>query len=126
MAKLTILYDYHDDQLQPFLMSILFLPKELDWSKSTLYVPLQAPFQKLLAEEIDEEEAGISVLLDDLLINPRHPRRFGISLSTIKLRHAALSCQIQQINQLWMRMCDIEDVLQMDTRFMYRWNSAST
>jgi hypothetical protein len=122
MAKLTILYDFHEERLQPFVMSIRFHSNELDWSKSVLYVPLHAPFQKLQLEEITESEPGITVLLEDLLVNPRHPQRFGIHLKAIKHRHAALDSNIKCIGQLWIRMCDIEDVLQMDTRSLYSWN----
>ncbi|MFD0697796.1 hypothetical protein ACFQZT_27365 [Paenibacillus sp. GCM10027628] len=122
MAKLTVLYDFHEERLQPFVMSIRFKPGELDWSKSVLYVPLAAPFQKLQVEEVDETEAAISVLLDDLIINPRHPQCVGISLSTIKQRHAALASNLKCIGQLWIRMNDIEDVMQMDSRTFFTWD----
>ncbi|MBD0379725.1 hypothetical protein [Paenibacillus sedimenti] len=126
MAKLTILYDFHEEGLRPFVMSIRFGPGELDWSKSVLYVPLSAPFQKLQAEEIDETEAGISVLLEDLTVNPQRPHCFGISLNTIKHRHTALASNIKCIGQLWVRMNDIEDIMQMDMRAFFSWNFTNT
>lgn len=57
MAKLTIFYDFHEERIQPFLMSLRFRPIELDFSKTSLYVPIRAPFQQLRMEEIPDLEA---------------------------------------------------------------------
>ncbi|KQX52003.1 MULTISPECIES: hypothetical protein [unclassified Paenibacillus] len=123
MAKLTVFYDFHEERIQPFLMALRFRPNELDWNKTSMYVPLGAPFQQLKMEEIPDLEAGITVLLDDLVINPGHPQCIGVSLSRIKLRHITLLNDLQYIQQLWIRMSDIEEVLQMDTRSLYPWSS---
>ncbi|KRF35851.1 hypothetical protein [Paenibacillus sp. Soil787] len=124
MAKLTVFYDFHEERIQPFLMALRFRPQELDWSKTSMYIPLTAPFQQLKMEEIPDLEAGITVLLDDLVVNPLHPQCIGISLSRIKQRHMALPPDtLQSIQQLWIRMSDIEEVLQMDTRSLYPWSS---
>jgi hypothetical protein len=124
MAKLTVFYDFHEERILPFLMALRFRPQELDWSKTSMYVPLTAPFQQLKMEEIPDLEAGITVLLDDLVVNPRHPQCIGISLSRIQQRHIALPTDtLQSIQQLWIRMSDIEEVLQMDTRSLYPWSS---
>jgi hypothetical protein len=124
MANLTVFYDFHEERIQPFLMALRFRAQELDWSKTSMYVPLTAPFQQLKMEEIPDLEAGITVLLDDLVVNPRHPQCIGISLSRIQQRHMALPPDIlQSIQQLWIRMSDIEEILQMDTRALYPWSS---
>lgn len=124
MAKLTVFYDFHEECIQPFLMSLRFRPHELDWSKASMYVPLTAPFQQLKMEEIPDLEAGITVLLDDLVINQRHPQCIGISLSRIQQRHMSLPPDsLQSIQQLWIRTSDIEEVLQMDIRSLYSWSS---
>ncbi|NOU87810.1 hypothetical protein GC102_18835 [Paenibacillus sp. LMG 31460] len=124
MAKLTVFYDFHEERIQPFLMALRFRPNELDWNKTSMYVPLGAPFQQLKMEEIPDLEAGITVLLDDLVINPGHPQCIGVSISRIQQRHMALPPDaLQSIQQLWIRMSDIEEVLQMDTRSLYPWSS---
>ncbi|MDQ0890851.1 hypothetical protein QFZ81_005939 [Paenibacillus sp. V4I9] len=124
MAKLTVFYDFHEERIQPFLMSLHFRPHELDWNKTSMYVPLDAPFQKLKMEEIPDLEAGITVLLDDLVVNLGHPQCIGISISRIQQRHLALPTDIlQSIQQLWIRMSDIEEVLHMNIRSLYPWSS---
>lgn len=123
MAKLTVFYDFHEERTQPFLMALRFQPHELDWNKTSMYVPLSAPFQQLNMEEIPDLEAGITVLLDDLVVNPDRPHCIGISLSRIKQRHIAHLNDLLHIQQLWIRMSDIEEVLQMDTRSLYPWSS---
>lgn len=123
MAKLTVFYDFHEERIQPFLMALRFRPNELDFGKASLYVPIRAPFQQLRMEEIPDLEAGITVLLEDLIVNPAHPECIGISLSRIKQRHIKLIQDLPNIQQLWIRMCDIEEVLQMDIRTFYVWSS---
>jgi hypothetical protein len=105
-------------------MALRFRPNELDFSKSTLYIPINAPFQQLQSEEILELEAGITVLLEDLIVNPARPGSFGISLSRIKQRHSHLLGDLPSIQQLWIRMTDIEEVLQMEIRSFYSWTSS--
>lgn len=104
-------------------MALRFQPNELDFSKSTLYIPISAPFQQLHMEEIPELEAGITVLIEDLIVNPARPASFGISLSRIKQRHTILLDEHPSIQQLWIRMTDIEEVLQMEIRSLYSWSS---
>ena len=76
MAKLTVFYDFHEERIQPFLMALRFRPQELDWNKTSMYIPLTAPFQQLKMEEIPDLEAGITVLLDDLIVNPATPAMY--------------------------------------------------
>ncbi|OCT11005.1 hypothetical protein A8709_04695 [Paenibacillus pectinilyticus] len=121
--KLAVFYDFHEEGIHPFLMALRFRPHELDFSKSTLYIPIHAPFQQLQSTEILDTEAGITVLLEDLIINPAHPASIGISLSHIKQRHIQLRHDLPTIQQLWIRMTDIEEVLQMDIRSFYSWVS---
>ncbi|CAN7301441.1 hypothetical protein [Paenibacillus sp. LjRoot56] len=104
-------------------MALRFQPNELDFSKSTLYIPISAPFQQLHMEEIPELEAGITVLIEDLIVNPARPASIGISLSRIKQRHTILLDEHPSIQQLWIRMTDIEEVLQMEIRSLYSWSS---
>lgn len=123
MAKLVVFYDFHEERIQPLLMALRFRPNELDFSKSTLYIPIHAPFQQLHFEEILELETGITVLLEDLIVNPTHPASIGISLSRIKQRHHLLLQDHPTIQQLWIRLTDIEEVLQMEIRSFYSWSS---
>ncbi|MDR6878620.1 hypothetical protein [Bacillus sp. 3255] len=120
MAKLTVFYDYHEEGIAPMILSLRFRPGELDFGKSSLYVPLGGPFRQLAMEEVGEFDAGITVLLEDLLVHPERPHAIGISLARIKQRHSAEQGQLSDIQQLWLRLSDIEEVLQMDVRAWYR------
>jgi hypothetical protein len=124
VAKLTVFYDYHEEGIVPILISLRFRPNELDFSKNSLYVPLGAPFQQLNMEDINEFDVGITVLMEDLIVNPERPHAIGISLSSLKLRHAAQLEGLFDIQQLLLRMNDIEEVLQMDVRTLYPWNDS--
>lgn len=124
MAKLTVFYDYHEESIVPILLSLRFRPNELNFSKNSLYVPLGGPFQQLNIEDINELDVGITVLMEDLIVNPERPQAIGISLSSLKFRHAAQLEGLFDIQQLWLRMNDIEEVLQMDVRTLYPWNDS--
>lgn len=124
MAKLTVFYDYHEEGIVPILLSLRFRPNELDFSKNSLYVPLGAPFQQLNMEEVNELDVGITVLMEDLIVNPERPHAIGISFSSLKIRHAAYLEGLFDIQQLWLRMNDIEEVLQMDVRTLYPWSDS--
>ncbi|NOV00183.1 hypothetical protein [Paenibacillus planticolens] len=122
MAMLTVFYDYHEEGIVPVLLSLRFSLGELDFSQDSLYVPLEAPFQQLAMEDICDLDAGITVLMEDLIVHPERPHAVGISLSRLRQRHAAYLEQLTDIQQLWLRMHDIEEVLQMDMRSLYRWS----
>ena len=124
MAKLTVFYDYHEEGIVPILLSLRFRPNELDFSKNSLYVPLGAPFQQLNMEEVNELDVGITVLMEDLIVNPERPHAIGISLSSLKIRHATYLEELFDIQHLWLRMNDIEEVLQMDVRTLYPWSDS--
>lgn len=121
MAKLTVFYDYHEEGIVPILLSLRFRPGELDFSRNSLYVPLGAPFQQLVMEDIGDLDAGISVFMEDLIVHPERPHTIGISITRLSQRHAEHLEQLADIQQLWLRMNDIEEVLQMDIRSLYRW-----
>jgi|GEM_PF-4451676 len=113
MAKITVFYDFHEERKHPVLMSIRISEGALDWSRSSVYVRLTAPFQELHLEEIPEDAAGLSVLLEDLVVNDKkHPHCVGISLTALKQRHAHLIADFTCMQYLWLRMSDIEEVLE--------------
>lgn len=117
MAKLAVIYDFHEDGIKPFSMVVRFAAGELDWNRMVFYIPLEAPFERLMADELEDSGIpGITVLLEDLVVNPRHPRTVGISISSIAVRHKDSLLSLADEVQLVIRMCDIEEVLNMDIR----------
>ncbi|MFC5450808.1 hypothetical protein [Paenibacillus aestuarii] len=112
MGKITVFYDFHEERKHPVLMSIRIADGALDWSRTMLYVRLTAPFQELHLEEIPEDAAGLSVLLEDLVVSDKHSHSVGIHLTALKQRHAHLIADFTSIDYLWLRMYDIEEVLE--------------
>jgi len=119
IAKLSVFYDFHEEGLRPQTLFVRFADGELDWSKSMLYIPVQAPFQRLESEDIEELEMGVGVELDDLTVNRRFPQRFGINLQALAARHADREIPLERIRQLVVRICDIEETLQTEPNSLY-------
>jgi hypothetical protein len=113
MAKLFMIYDYHEDNIKPFSVVIRFAEGELDWTRSVVYIPMDFPFRRLLAEDLEDSGyLGISVLLEDLVTNPKHQGCVGIHLNSIARRHLGVLPALQDEVQLIVRMCDIEEVME--------------
>ncbi|MCD1259480.1 hypothetical protein B5M42_011605 [Paenibacillus athensensis] len=120
IAKLSVFYDFFEEGLRPQTLFVRFADGELDWSKSMLYIPVQAPFQKMESEDMEELDIGLGVELDDLTINRRYPQRFGINLKALAARHASREIPLERIRQLIVRICDIEETMQTEPNSLYR------
>lgn len=113
MAKLFVIYDYHEDRIKPISLVIRFSEGELDWTRSVVYIPMDFPFGRQPAEDMEDSGyLGISVLLEDLVTNPKHQRCVGIHLTSIARRHLDSLPALQDEVQLIVRMCDIEEVME--------------
>jgi len=121
MAKIVVYYDFHDETIKPFTIVIKFKQGELDWNKNSITVPLEAPFNRFMSEDFSDAVLSASVLLDDLTVNPDKPNQFSIHIPTIKQRYAESTSDLWEIEQLVIRMTDLEEVLQMDPRKYYDW-----
>lgn len=124
MAKLKVFYDFHDESIKPFTMVIRFKPGEVQWEKQSFYLSLSAPFQQHMSDEF-HDVTGYSVLLEDLTVNIEKPNTFGVSLSAIKKRYGIVESTNDEPVHFMIRMCDIEEVLQMDIQDYYEWRKLS-
>lgn len=121
MAKITVFYDFHEEGIKPFTMVIKFKQGEMDWSKSRLRIPLEAPFKRHMSEDFVDGIVSAMVLLDDLTVNPDEPNSFGVYLPYVKERYKNVELPLEEIEQFVIRFCDIEEVMQMDLRSFYEW-----
>lgn len=119
MARIGVIYDFHDEGLKPFHLLIHISAGELDGNKPIMYIPLQAPFEQMSAEDLEETGLGVSVLLSDITASFLHPHCFGIDMQSIRQRHKHMQLSIQEIERFVVRICDIEEVLQSDMREYY-------
>ncbi|MNJ62494.1 hypothetical protein D3C77_583370 [compost metagenome] len=98
--------DFYSEASRPLQLVINANPDELDWSR-TLYISIAAPLETLEAEDYGDER-GVSVLLEDLVIQTDVDNCLGILLPQIYARHR------EQFELLIIQMDDIEEILQLD------------
>ncbi|NRQ56085.1 hypothetical protein [Brevibacillus sp. HD1.4A] len=112
--KITVYYDYLEEKLAPIWYVVSFRKGEFDWSKNTLYIPVEAPFQRQGAEDFHSDTLGLSVTLGDLTLNHEKPGKFGIHLPSLRQRAAAANVDHWEVEQFIIQVCDIEELLQMN------------
>ncbi|TMV49404.1 hypothetical protein FE783_12890 [Paenibacillus mesophilus] len=120
MAKFRVVYDYSDHGLVPTTFVIRFQTGKVKWDMFSLYIRIASPFQRILSEDF-QDVAGISVFLEDLMINQEKPGTFGINLARIKHRYKINDLTNDEPLFFIIQMADIGDVLQMDVRNFYDW-----
>lgn len=121
MARLAVIYDFHDDGLKPFTLVLHFDAGEPDWSTPIHYIPLDAPFKRLMADELEDMGIAVSVLLEDITRSPLHPQSFGIDLKSMERRHKGLHLPLYEVERFIIRLCDVEEVLQSELREHYKY-----
>jgi hypothetical protein len=121
VAKIGVIYDFHDDGLKPFTLIVQFDPNELNDGKRIKRIPLTAPFERMMADELEEAGLGVSVLLEDITASSLHPHSFGIDMNSIAERHTQ-ECppSLDEVDRFIVRLCDIEEVLESDLQQYYR------
>jgi hypothetical protein len=126
--KISVYYDYYDDALRPHWMTIWFGRDKFQWDKKHLYIPIDAPFKRMMAEDFFEDQLSIGINVEDLVVNQKRPNSFGISIDSIKSRLSNLRSKpttpyfkMGDIEQFVIQMSDIEDVLSLDRNKLYQW-----
>jgi hypothetical protein len=114
MARMNVYYEFDQESLKPVTIVITLKPGELDWCKEFIYVPIIAPFQSHMLNEMDLSFAA-TILLEDLTKHPSDTTRIGIFLPRIKSRYAEL-IDVSLIEHLVIRLADLEEVLQFDAK----------
>lgn len=139
MAKITVFYEEHNEVLTPSKMVIFFGSGKIKWEKGTVYVPLDARFRRQLAEDFHDDTLTFSVSLAELVLNPAHPGKFGISLGQIMEQFENIkakeitkfsindhedveSIKHTDIEQFVLQIADILEVMKMNTHINYDWS----
>lgn len=119
MAKITVYYDFIIEKIAPLWYVINFGSTGIDWSKIYVYIPIEAPFQLQKAEDFDDAILSASVTIGDITVNSQKPGYFGIHLPSVMKRVESVCKQtgleIIDIKQFIIQICDLEDILQMDS-----------
>lgn len=128
MFNLSVIYDYSYDGMWPAWMLIKPENGRFDWSANAFYIPIEAPFQRLSREEINDYALGLSVVQTDLVMSVGHPDHFGIYIPRLKQRINHLRGEkytpffkLADVEHLIVQMYDIEMVMQMNIITKFAW-----
>ncbi|MFD0589549.1 hypothetical protein ACFQZE_16290 [Paenibacillus sp. GCM10027627] len=99
---------------------------------SALYILFEAPFERFLFHELDQDVMALSVP-DHVYVKDRdNPFAIGIHMPALKSyanRMMAASDDYYSeadLSRLMLRISDIEDILQLDVRAQLSWETAQT
>lgn len=129
-AKLSVYFDYIEAQLVPVWMILKFKPGGIDWNKDYIYIPINLPFHRHVAEDFDDQIISLSIASTELVISPERPHHFGVHLPTVKMKINKLRGEeyapkflMDDIQHLVIQICDIEEVLQMNVISQFLWRN---
>lgn len=121
MVTLSVFYDFHEEKIMPMWIKANFYRGEVNWEDEYLYLSPDAPFLPLMCDEM-EEEIGVAIHLTELTIHPEVTGQFGIYLPSVKNRiKQAPDLDPNEIRHFIIRLCDIEEVMQMNMHHIYEW-----
>lgn len=114
MAKATVFYEYDIEGNKVPKWYVLHVGSySLDWSKSSLYIPIEAPFQIQDAENFNNQTMSLTVSMGELIQNPDKPHHFGIDLSSVKKDAEKRGVNVEEVEQFILLVGDIEEIMQM-------------
>ncbi|MEF2964942.1 hypothetical protein V3851_03790 [Paenibacillus sp. M1] len=102
--RLALYCDFTVEDIRPLQLVIRPRPGELDLGRN-LYLPLAGPFERFEPEQYGDL-TGVSVLLEDLILESRNEEKLGIALPNLARRHPEV-----EIDLLIAQVADVEEVL---------------
>lgn len=105
--RIGVISDFYTDDIKPLTLLIKLEGTE-DWTQPLFVYPIQ-PFEQIEPFDLGDV-IGASVLLEDLIINRNAPGQFGIDLPQI-----ASQFGYNEIEQLYIQLSDVEDILCIST-----------
>ncbi|MBB3132152.1 hypothetical protein FHS19_006879 [Paenibacillus rhizosphaerae] len=128
MFNISVIYDYESQGMLPAWMLIKPNDGCFDWKSEAFYIPIEAPFQKISREELNDYSLGLSVTQADLVMSVKHPNYFGIFVPRLKQRINQMRGEkytpffhLADIEHLVVQMTDIEIVMEMNVLSKYAW-----
>lgn len=113
--------------LVPMKLIVRFPRGKMRWDRSTVYLPICAPFDRIHTADFHDDILSIVIEFGDLLMNLDKPRHFGISIPHIIERMDKMKTRdkfdfdYNDIEQFIIQMDDLEELLRMDVRPFYEW-----
>ena len=110
--KISVFYDYYEDNLVPLWYLIFFKKGELPWDREKVYLSIDAPFQRVEMEDFITDSQGLTVTMADLIRHVDNPRKFGLYLPSLRKRALDAGFDYWETEHLIMQIGDIEELLQ--------------
>ncbi|QGQ95811.1 hypothetical protein EHS13_13460 [Paenibacillus psychroresistens] len=128
---MKVYYDEFEGGLSPVWMIVPI--NLIEWQLERFYISLSTPFEQFTTNDFDSNQLYLTVQIEDLIRNWNEQDSVGISLSSIRSRFESQKSNndidvefiCTDIEQLVIRMSDIEEVLQMNIRSYYKWEESS-
>lgn len=106
-------YDYYEGDLIPLWFVLSFKKGDLDWTKTTLYVPIDPPTKMQEIEDYLPDQLGLSVTVGDLILNASKPGKFGINLSALRRRAIDNGVDYWDVEKLIIPVSIVAELLSM-------------
>jgi len=128
MAKLKVYFENNEELnvLDPVWLVVSFGRGKFNWSAKQLYIPLEAPYSRVMrGEYLEEKIISLRVIREDLKHDMMRPDGFLIDIQSMLLRIKHMQKKQQfdhfEIDQFIIQMADIKDVTNANIARYYDW-----
>jgi hypothetical protein len=111
---------YYDSDVEGNLYPLWYaIEGSIDWDLPSVYLPINAPFERIDSIQFDDELIGCSVFAQELIVNQNKPNQLGINLEAVRERISE-NIEPYKVERLIIQVTDIEDLMQIG-RELFEW-----
>ncbi|TYS50120.1 hypothetical protein [Bacillus infantis] len=111
MIRQSVFYEEFEANTYPYWYGIAFDESDVDWEKEIFYFDVNAPFERLQKEDLEDSFMSISVGSAEIVKSQHHRNRLGIVLKKLKKRAEDYDADFRKIRQFIILVSDIEEIL---------------
>lgn len=111
MPQQRLYHEYINETLTPYIYVLTFKPCEINWDKPVLYFELIKPFEFEGLDQMDDSMVSISIIKNEILVNPSYPNSLGILLKSVKKRILQHGVDPDVVNQFVILAQDLDEIL---------------
>lgn len=111
--KASVYYDYFEGRLAPLWYVLSFQKGAVDWNETTLFLPIDSPFQRQELDDFHAHSLGLTVTLGEMILSTEKPGTFGIYLPRLKRRAMEAGYGLHDVELLIMQVADLEELFEM-------------
>jgi hypothetical protein len=109
-------------------MIIKFKPGGIDWKRDYIFIPMETPFHRIMAEDFDDQVTSVTIVNTELVVSEDRPNCFGIHFPTLKKRlnkltggQIAPQFTLSDFEQFVIQIADLEDILEMNIAAIFNY-----